>query len=145
MDIKNAGYHSTYPFRENKNYTAPIWTINSSLSIDNSSIMDNRSPTGFGICSAGSNLDVRDSEFGWSYDWRQTHYSWETGGIKLNGGNLHIENTDFHFMNYAIEARQGGAVVTYDNMSPANFFNMYSIPQHNQNWLPFDIFPFASR
>jgi len=145
VDIKNAGYHSTYPFRENKNYTAPIWTINSSLSIDNSSIMDNRSPTGFGICSAGSNLDVRDSEFGWSYDWRQTHYSWETGGIKLNGGNLHIENTDFHFMNYAIEARQGGAVVTYDNMSPANFFNMYSIPQHNQNWLPFDIFPFASR
>ena len=138
--VRNAGYQSRddYPFRSGINYTAPIWTINSQLSIDNSSIMDNRRPTGFGICSAGSNLDIRDSEFGWSGTYKR-YNNWVDGGMIMYGGNLHIENTNFHFLNYAVFSI--GATVTYDNMSPANFFDMYPMGT-SKHWFPSSVFPF---
>ena len=141
VDVRNAGYQSSdsYPFRSGTNYTAPIWAINSQLNIDNSSVMDNRSPTGFCINSAGSDLDIRDSEFGWSSNMHGTHYNWVDGGIKLSGGSLYIDNVNFHFLNYGVYSN--GASVTYDNMSIANFIDMYSM-WPNKNWLPNSIFAF---
>lgn len=140
VDIKNAGYQSSndYPFREGKNYTGAVWAINSSLSIDNSIIMDNRRPTGYCINSAGSDLDIRDSELGWSSTYKR-YNNWVDGGIKLSGGNLHIENTNFHFLNYAVFSY--GATVTYDNMSSANFIDLYPMGS-SKHWMPSNLFPF---
>ena len=42
----------------------------------------------------------------------------------MNGGKLHIDNSNFHFMTYAVLSEQGGANVTYDNMSSENYFSV---------------------
>jgi len=124
VDVRNAGNQSRseYPYLY-LNYYGAIWTVNSSLNIDNSNIMENRRPSGFDICSVGSDLDIKNSELGWSVDYK--HYpNWITGGIKMNGGKLHIDNSNFHFMTYAVLSEQGGANVTYDNMSSENYFSV---------------------
>jgi len=83
-------------------------------------------------------LDISNSEFGWSVDYPPPKYSnWIDGGIKINGGSLHLDNDTFRMMNYAVDASQGGEV-TSENMSSTNFFDMYDVKYS----LPNNIFSF---
>ncbi|MDD2656362.1 MAG: C39 family peptidase [Patescibacteria group bacterium] len=139
VDIRNGGYHSnhTYPYLY-LNYYSSLWLVNSQLAINNSSIMDSRRPSGFGICGVNSDLDISNSEFGWSVDYPPPKYSnWIDGGIKINGGSLHLDNDTFRMMNYAVDASQGGEV-TSENMSSTNFIDMYDVKYS----LPNNIFSF---
>ncbi|EKE06661.1 MAG: hypothetical protein ACD_18C00307G0004 [uncultured bacterium] len=139
VDIRNGGYHSnhTYPYLY-LNYYSSLWLVNSQLAINNSSIMDSRRPSGFGICGVNSDLDIINSEFGWSADYPPPKYSnWIDGGIKINGGSLHLDNDTFLMMNYAVDASQGGEV-TSENMSSTNFIDMYDVKYS----LPNNIFSF---
>ena len=135
-DIGNAGYQSRseYPYLY-LNYFASVWAINSNLNLNNVNILNGKRPSGFGICSVNGVLDIRDSEFGWSGTYNR-YNTWIDGGIKLSGGSLYIDNTNFHFLNYGVYS--SSASITFDNMSLNNFIDTY----FTKPWYPSSIFPF---
>ncbi|MFA7245510.1 MAG: C39 family peptidase [Candidatus Magasanikbacteria bacterium] len=140
VNLKNGGYHDNreYPYDYLSKYYSPFWLVNSKVEMDNVNIFDSRFPNAYSICSLNSDLQIKDSNLGWTVKRDYTII----GGIYFYGGNLFLDNTNFHFNKYAIDASKGDGVVTYENMSPANFIN--SLPANGfKNWLPASLFPFV--
>lgn len=135
--ISNGGYHNTYPVSGNKD-KATLWAENSNLTLDNVSITNSRRP-GYIIYSQNSNLNILDSDFGWSEGYEKLS-SWSDNGLKLKDSSVYLSNVNFHKMDFVVEGL-GDYAVTYDKMSELNFIDMYYRQQY-KNWYPADLFDF---
>jgi len=112
---------------ENRKMTVQINA--STATFDHVSITDGRIPSTL-IESNGSTTTFRNSVVGWSSPLNVPYYSWLFIGIKLNGGFLHLDNTNFENLTHGIEA-YANYTVTTENMSLSHFTNI-----RDMNWWP---------